>query len=185
MDQHTQGMSFLQRKGRAIRTLCVIALILAAYAYLGPQLLFINTKNMEPSLLRGNYAFYWQFNTLVYEPKRWDVVRYKTQIDTYSFGRIVGLPGEEIHLSNKGTYLNGKYLMLPEALNTRGINYLPPQVQQKDKPEDSATYTMPANEYFILGDNTEHSFDSRYFGGVPEDKIITDIQTVTWLSQRH
>ncbi|MBN3563187.1 signal peptidase I [Aliamphritea spongicola] len=185
MEQPPQGMSFLQRKGRAIRTLCIIALILAAYAYLGPQLLFINTKNMEPSLLRGNYAFYWQFNTLVYEPKRWDVVRFKTQIGTYSFGRIVGLPGEELHLSKNGTYLNGEYLMLPETLNAKGVKYLPPQVQLNDTSTEFATYNIPANEYFILGDNSERSFDSRYFGGIPEDKIIADIQTITWLSQRN
>lgn len=182
MEQHPQGMSFLQRKGRAIRTLCIIALVMAAYIFLGPKLLFISTKHMEPSLLRGNYLFYWPHNTFVYEPKRWDVVRYKTRIGTYSFGRVVGLPGEEIQLSDKGVYLNGKYLRLPEALNAKGVLYLPPQVQQKDKPEGPATYTVPANEYFILGDNTERSFDSRYFGGIPEDKILTDLQTVAWLN---
>jgi signal peptidase I len=72
--------------------------------------------------------------------------------------RIIGLPGETVKIQNGKAYINGK------PLKEKYISE-PPQYQHK-------SVVIPANNYFVLGDNRNNSYDSHYWGFVTRDLII-------------
>lgn len=68
--------------------------------------------------------------------------------------RVMALPGDVVREEHGGVFVNGD----PVA---RGITNPEPH-----------RWVIPANCYFVMGDNTDHSFDSRMFGPVPQTRII-------------
>jgi len=102
--------------------------------------------------------------------------------------RVIGLPGDRIHLHNGRVFLNGSPLdepytyYLPSQPNRYRDNFpdihdpnpnVDPRwwVQMRHSVENGEI-TVPPNHYFVLGDNRNNSEDSRYWGFVPRNAII-------------
>jgi signal peptidase I len=88
----------------------------------------------------------------------------ESKIDTAFIKRLVGLPGDVIDVRpGKGVYINDERIDEPyinEIANTcTFINYCGP-------------VTVPPDMYFMMGDNRNHSADSRYWQFLPEDRVI-------------
>ena len=80
------------------------------------------------------------------------------------FKRIIGLPGENIALSEGHFFINGEKLT---------EKYLPPTILTMPGPYTAdRVVTLNENEYFVAGDNRSHSSDSRYWGPVQKSEII-------------
>ena len=130
--------------------------------------------NMAPTLLPG-------YNVEV-EPtpaniKRGDIIyflappAYRTRPTDLRVSRVVGLPGEHIETNAKGVLVNGAPLSEPYlAAGTSGWTGTP---SGAIKPQD-----IPADAYFVLGDNRENSQDSRYYGTVAGSDIQFRATTV-------
>ncbi|MGH1429484.1 MAG: signal peptidase I [Neptuniibacter sp.] len=116
-------------------------------------------------------------DALSYEPERWHMVLYKTVHGSHYIGRIVGLPNEEIQLHKGLVLINKKEVGLPEKLRNLGITYRDNHEFHKEKKEGLiVTHLMGENEYFVLGDNSAFSYDSRTFGGVKLVDIVSEVQ---------
>ncbi|MFT5324627.1 MAG: signal peptidase I [Planctomycetaceae bacterium] len=100
------------------------------------------------------------------KPKRWDIVtfKYPAHPETIYAKRLVGLPGELIHIADGSVWVDMKKLDPPDHI--RGITY---QVEDGDAfwGWTSGSFRNPArlgpDEYFVLGDFTVRSNDSRYW----------------------
>jgi signal peptidase I len=106
-------------------------------------------------------------------PRRWDVVVFHppqnaSREETVWPIRVVGLPGERISLETDGIHIDGKVVPQPDSIH--GIRYAAsdPRVRSPI----AFPYTIPAESYFLLGDNTADSFDSRFWGAVPMQSIL-------------
>lgn len=95
------------------------------------------------------------------QPRRWDIAVFREPVNpgnTFIF-RVVGLPGEEIFIDEGAVWVNGARLTLPAAL--QGMTY----TESVDNSRNSISREQPArlgaDEYFVLGDNTANSNDSR------------------------
>lgn len=155
--------TYRRRLLRAIRDLAetvIMALVLFLAINAVSQRIRVDSVSMQPTLFAGDFVL---VNKLAYRfgsPARGDVVVFKyppdpTQIPYIK--RIIGLPGDHIHISDGKVYINGQLLLEP---------YL------KVSTNRGGDWTVPANSIFVMGDNRNNSSDSRSWGFVPIENII-------------
>jgi signal peptidase I len=128
-------------------------------------------------------------------PKRWDVIvfQYPEDPSTLYVMRLVGLPGETIHIEGGVVWANGKELEPPDSL--RGIEYLS---ELPDRPSSvwgsrDRPAVLGVDEYFVLGDFSPQSRDSRLWEqgapghnpfAVPDSHIRGVVTHIYWPPQR-
>lgn len=173
------------------------------------QSFVIPSSSMENTLLIGDHLFVDRVTNA--PPTKWiePIIPYRdikrgqiivfispAQPGLYLVKRVVGVPGDRIHLENGVVYLNGvaqhpAYVIrsgnpdfdayrddFPNALQTSGATFdwritMPQYIQGND-------LVVPPNSYFAMGDNRDVSFDSRYWGFVPRENIIGRPMVVYW-----
>ena len=130
------------------------------------------------------------------DPKRGDIIvfRYPMDIRQNYVKRVIGIPGDHIHLVNKVVYRNGKPLQEPY------IHHIDPNIEpyRDNFPGEPNGYVMdralkmldehtvngeivvPPDSYFAMGDNRDNSLDSRYWGFVPRENIIGKPLMIFW-----
>lgn len=116
--------------------------------------------------------------------RRGDIVifRYPRQPALDYVKRVVGLPGDTISIENKVVFINGTRLDEPYVILDDGhvypqSEYLPDAHRYRDQ---MAPFEIPAGQYFVMGDNRDHSSDSRYWGTVPRTMIKGRAFMVYW-----
>lgn len=143
----------------------VLAVLLISYliiAYVGQRTEVIG-NSMYPTLENSDQLI---VNKLIYklsDPKRYDVVVFPCKGEYY-VKRVIGLPGETVRINSDGViFINEQ--VLPDVV---GI----PQIQDAGVAWESIT--LGENEYFVLGDNRNHSSDSRdpSVGNISRDLIV-------------
>lgn len=109
-------------------------------------------------------------------PQRWDVVVFHpppketfTQPQEIWVMRVIGLPGESLEIRDDGVYIGGKREAQPESL--AGIRYVA-SIASSPQPSVTYPYTIPPDAYFVVGDNTTNSFDSRFWGALSRQSIL-------------
>lgn len=128
----------------------------------------VNGDSMQPTLHDGDHLFVDKITYRIKEPERFDVIvfPFHYQEETYYIKRIIGLPGETVQIDENGViYINGE--VLKESFGKEVIN--------ADKIGLAAEpIVLGEDEYFVLGDNRNDSFDSRYgqVGNIARDEII-------------
>jgi signal peptidase I len=155
----------------------VIIAIAVGFAFLvrgvAFQTFYIPSESMVPRLQTDDRVL---VNKLAYDirdPNRGDVVVFSTppgsHINDMSdlVKRIVGLPGETIQGRDGHVYINGK--LLPEP-------YLPTDVRSKD----FGPSIVPANSYFMLGDNRQFSNDSTVWGPANRKLFVGPVFATIW-----
>lgn len=114
----------------------------------------VPTESMLPTIQVNDKIIGNRLSYLFSDPKRGDIVIFKYPDDPSQnyVKRVIGLPGDVIEFENEHVYVNGTLLEEP---------YLDQDVITL--PNDKIAYTVPDNSYFMMGDNREGSWDSRYW----------------------
>jgi signal peptidase I len=137
-------------------------------------------KSMAPTLLSGDHILVdtlmsWNGKRL----ERGDIVVFLFPEDeTKKFvKRVVGLPGETIHIRRKIVFVNGT--AMDDSAYTQRID--PGFLDEQANPRDTfGPVTVPSESYFVMGDNRDQSFDSRFFGYVHRSKVMGKMVFVYW-----
>jgi signal peptidase I len=172
----------------------VIAVILALFVRTWVVQAFkIPTGSMENNLLIGDHLL---VNKFVFSPtaaglerallpmrdiRRGDIVvfKYPEEPERDFIKRVIGLPGDIVELRAKKVYINGQPLDEPY------VHYLTPagsggEVTSADVRERYGPVTVPAEQYFVMGDNRDNSQDSRYWGYLPRDYVKGKALMIYW-----
>ena len=153
-------------------------MLLAAALFLAVNVISARIRvegpSMEYSLLDGEVVI---VNRLAYrweEPERGDIIvfYYPLDPDRRLIKRIIGLPGDEIQVAGSDIYINGT--LLDETYLS-----LPPAENHLD-PATAVAWTLQEGEVFVMGDNRDHSSDSRHWGPLPAEAIIGKAVFVYW-----
>ena len=132
--------------------------------------------SMSPNYPDGEFLLTDKVTYRFQEPKRGDIVVFKAPIapnDEEFIKRIIGLPGEKVSVQDHHVYINGEKLDEPYLANT--VNTDPNEFLQAGQ-----TVTVPADHYFVLGDNREHSSDSRAWGFITKESITGRAWLIYW-----
>jgi signal peptidase I len=171
----------------------------------------IPSSSMENTLLIGDHVFVnrvqfapatnWLAKLMPYRnPKDGDIVVFLSphDIGLYVVKRIIGVPGDHIHLHDKVVYRNGVALNEPYVNHAPegGINLyrdnfpdFPPSDMNNVTPEWQDTMNqfiqggeivVPPGHYFAMGDNRDVSYDSRYWGFIPQENLIGRPMFIYW-----
>lgn len=182
---------------RSLLSVIVIALFILTFIV---QPFRIPSKSMERTLLVGDFLL---VNKAAYAPaghwawllpyrtiQRGDIVVFHFPPDPpeHVVKRVIGLPGDHVHLENGLAWVNGEPLREPWAVFEPAYPddfrdsfptrlYTDPGVDsqwwmQMRREVREGDLVVPAGEYFVLGDNRNFSRDSRYWGFVPHDHIV-------------
>ena len=156
----------------------------------------IPTGSMEDNLKIGDHIV---VNKFIYGPKgdsflsrlfplrevkRGDVMvfRFPEQPDTDFVKRVIGVPGDRLQIRDKKVFVNGKQLEEPYVVFDDPTTYpdqpaLPEPYRSRDH---YGPVTIGPGQYFAMGDNRDHSHDSRYWGPVPRGMIKGRAFMVYW-----
>jgi len=106
------------------------------------------------------------------EPRRWEVVGFRNDLDMRVMKRVVGLPGEAVALRRGRAVVDGWALRPPPSLHY--LNYLAYGNCTRGRT------TSCGDGYFVLGDHSIDSQDSRFEGPLPPDRIMGRAWLVIW-----
>jgi len=146
-------------------------LVLAVILYIGisfaVQAVHVEGLSMFATLDDNDYLIANKIDYRLHAPQRGDIIilRPPASNSTDFIKRVIALPGEKLFIRDGVVYINGHRLDEP---------YLPEAWTQDANPPpwslDNGA-VIPANEYFVMGDNRNRSQDSRFFGPISRDRI--------------
>jgi len=170
--------SLVREYTESILIALLLALVIRTYLV---QAFKIPSGSMEDTLAIGDHLL---VNKFIYgtkvpftdsqvvklrDPQRGDVIVFEYPEDPGKdfIKRVIGTPGDVVEGKDKKVYVNGKLYQ-----NSHEVHKEKDIVSKEAHPRDTfGPVTVPANSYFVMGDNRDRSYDSRFWGCVSRDKI--------------
>lgn len=182
-----------------VETILFVTIMIIVIKFFLGEPRWIPSSSMYPTLIEKDRVFVERVSGFYSSPKRGDILVFYPPSTNLKYGvwdvfsrltgffckdiayikRVVGLPNETIEIKKErdtnsyGVYIDGKKIEEPYILS------------EEDYIECNSTmlcgpFKIPEGEYFMLGDNRGNSQDSRFWGTLPEDRIIGRAVTIFW-----
>ena len=179
--------SRLRENVEAILIAIVIALFIRTFVV---QAFKIPSGSMKPTLQIGDHILVNKFSYGIQipymgkvifpvgDPQHGDIVVFKFPVDPRKdfIKRVIGAGGDVVEIQDKTVYVNGKPLN-----HDVGVYTDPRTIAGSLKPRDNfGPITVPKGALFVMGDNRDESFDSRFWGFVPVRDVSGKAFIIYW-----
>jgi signal peptidase I len=164
-----------------------------------PTLLIGDHLLVNKFIFEGRGA--WYEKLLPYRPvQRGDIIVFKFPYDDHPYyvKRVIGLPGDRLRIVDQRVYVNGTPLAEPYVVHDpsdddpfadnfpppgrgfAGIEVRPEWARQIESFVERGELVVPPDRYFVMGDNRDRSWDSRYWGFVDRRSIVGRPIVIYW-----
>lgn len=157
------GVFFLE----IIKIVVLSAITIGLVRYFLFKPFYVKGQSMESTFFQHEYLIIDELSYRFREPQRGEVVVFHapTEPGDYYLKRIIGLPGEQVKIDeNKVVIYNIDH--------PQGVLLEEPYLDSDIETKGSVFVTLGDDEYFVMGDNREASFDSRRFGPIKQSSIV-------------
>jgi len=146
-----------------IKTALIVFLLAIFFRFYIFQPFIVVGQSMEPNFHDKEYLVVDKVTTRFREPKRGEIVIFhppQNPSESY-IKRVIGLPGETVEVKEGKVYVNDKVIQESYILHD-------PSISMKN---NYPKVTLGSDEYYVFGDNREHSSDSREIGPIPKANL--------------
>ena len=172
--EENKVISFLSFFWDLVKTFIVVMMIAFSIRYFIIQPFVVDGDSMLPNFVNNEYLIAEKISYDFREPSRGDVVifRYPKNPEVIYIKRVIGLPGELIEIKNGKVFItstgNEQFELTENYLSktTKTYSY------NEGQSSDGFKLQLKDREFFVLGDNRDHSSDSREWGVLPRGNII-------------
>lgn len=186
-NEKVRQKSLVREYSEAIIIAVLLALFIRAFVV---QAFKIPSGSMKSTLLVGDHIL---VNKFIYgirlpivnkemvhikDPKRFDIVVFQYPVDpTKDFiKRVIGLPGDTVQIKDKQVYVNNQLLTEPYVAHSDN-KILPANISPRD---NMAPIVVPPNSLFVMGDNRDESYDSRFWKFVDMNDLRGEAFIIYW-----
>jgi signal peptidase I len=151
-----------------------LALVLYVVIQYAVQTVHVLGSSMSLTLHDNDLLVASKISYKIHDPQRGDIIVFKPpNEDSRDFiKRVIALPGDKIRITNSVVYINGQVLHEP---------YLPEKwTYNNNWPADGQDRLVPPDQYFVMGDNRNHSSDSRSFSFIDRAAILGKAEVRIW-----
>ena len=147
----------------------------------------ISTGSMSPAVCAGDHFLTEDFTFLNREPRRGDIVTFKSDgisllsPATLYIKRIIGEPGDHLRLADGKLFINNQPVSLSNCVGRISYDLPPSYISSQSM---ITNLTVPAGTYFVVGDNSTTSLDSRFWGSLPRTNITGRVAFNYWPPKR-
>ena len=183
----------IREYAESIAIAVLLALVIRTYLV---QAFKIPSGSMEDTLAIGDHLLVSKFIygtkipfvdarvLTIRDPRRGDVIVFEYPEDPSKdfIKRVVGVPGDVVEGKDKKVYVNGKHYENPHEVH-KEKDVIPKEMNPRDT---FGPVTVPADSYFVMGDNRDRSYDSRFWKFVRRDQIkgLAFIKYWSWDSEK-
>ena len=161
--------------GEPFLVAALIAIVIRTFL-VGPYK--IPTGSMRPTLLEGDRIFVDKVTYRFRPPQRGEIIVFKYPLDPKKdfVKRLVAFGGEDVEIKDGSVWVNGKQLREPIQLQSHYY------YNRSDWPyaREGQVFKVPQDSYFVLGDNSAQSSDSRNWGFVPKKYLVGKAFLIWW-----
>ncbi len=137
----------------------------------------IPSRSMEPTILAGDLLIVAR-SQAARNPNRGDLIVFECPTDPSKelIKRVVAVGGDTVEIRNKELWLNGKAVKESYAIHQE-VDVIPATQSTRD---NMGPQIIPADSYFVMGDNRDRSYDSRDCGAVAKNKVTGTAKFIYW-----
>ncbi len=185
--EKTGQKTWVREYGEAIIIAVLLALFIRAFVV---QAFKIPSGSMKSTLLVGDHIL---VNKFIYgirlpilnkeiihvrDPKRLEIVVFQYPVDPSKdfIKRVIGLPGDTVQIKDKKVFVNDHLLDEPYAVYSDS-KILPAGVSNRD---NMGPIVVPPNSIFVMGDNRDESYDSRFWNFVDINELRGEAFIIYW-----